>query len=82
MRLRLVKELDLYSQQVVESGFDARKSYIKAHMFNQGVKKKILLEEVQGCTIFQESDFTKYPPNIKNVHTVWNIICIYTNYPK
>lgn len=40
MRLRLVKELDLYSQQVVESGFDARKSYIRAHMFNQGCEKK------------------------------------------
>lgn len=66
----------------MESGFDAKKSYIRAHMFNQGCEKKILLEEVQGGTIFLESNFTKYPPNTKNVHTVWNIICISTNLPK
>ena len=66
---------------MVESGFDARKSYIRAHMFNEECEKKILLEEVQDG-IFLDSNFTKYLPNAKNVYTVWNINCISTDLPK
>lgn len=37
---------------------------------------------MQDGTIFLGSNFTKYPPNTKNVHTVWNINFISINLPK
>lgn len=44
--------------------------------------KKILLEKLQDGTMFLESNFTKYLPNIKNAYTVWNINYISTNLSK